>query len=246
MIYNTLDCIKQKIFLPSNEGVTTFFARTDDEELLKNNLKVQPEDWHYRHKQVTYNLNSLNYRTLEFNQIDWVNSVVIFGCSTVFGVGLSKDETIDFELSKLLNCPVINMGACGTSMMFSWYNSLILNRNYPTPKGVIQIWSSSYRCTHFTPNKIFNHGSWNLEEPFNREWNRESSHPESMALILQMASQQLWKDKTNYYEASFFGHSAELLNCDLLRPEDYSRDLIHPGPNTSKTVAKTIADNLKI
>ena len=246
MIYNTLDIIKQKSFLPSNEGVTQYFARTDDEETFESSLKTQPEDWKYRTKEVVYDLNSLNYRTKEFDHINWSESVVVLGCSNVFGVGLSSDETIDYELSRLLNRPVINMGACGTSMMFSWYNSLILERNYPTPAAVVQIWSSTYRCVHFTPDKIFNYGSWNLEEPFNREWNRESCHPESTSLILQMSSQQMWKNKTKYYEASFFGHTADLLGCELLRPEDKSRDLLHPGHQTSKTVANIIAENLKL
>lgn len=246
MIYSTLDVIKQHSFLPSNEGTSINFARTDDEETFLTNLKIQPADWRYRTKAVQYDLNSLNYRTQEFDKIDWAEAVVIFGCSMTFGVGLASDETIDASLSKLIDRPVVNMGSSGTAMMFSWYNSLILDRNYPTPKAVVQIWSSSNRCTHFTPDKIFNYGSWNLDEPFNKEWNANQCHPDSNSLIIQMASQQLWKSKARYYEASFFGHTAELLDCDFLEHIDKARDMLHPGHESSKSAAEIIAGNLNL
>ena len=238
--------IKENNFLLGTDLVTKHYARTDDEESFLKNLKTQPADWRYRTVEVNYTLNSSNYRTNSFDRIDWSESVVIFGCSMVFGVGLDDSETIDSAFYKLTGIPAINMGSCSTSMMFSLYNSTILNKNYPTPKAVIQLWTGINRCTHFTSDKIVNYGSWNIEEPFNRYWNQDETNPVANALFCQMNSRQLWQDKTTYYEASAFGSTADALECDQLKNIDYSRDLLHPGHLTAQLTAETIADKLKL
>jgi hypothetical protein len=243
---DTITSIKENKFLLGTDLVTRNYARTDDEETFLNNLRTQPTDWRYRTSPVNYTLNSQNYRTQSFEEIDWGESVVIFGCSMVFGVGLDDSETIDSAFYNLTGIPAVNMGSCSTSMMFSLYNSAILNKNYPTPKAVVQLWTGLNRCTYFSPHKIINYGSWNFNEPYNQHWNQDESHAQANALFCQLISKQLWQDKTNYYEATSFGATAEALGCDLLTNIDYARDLLHPGHLTAELTANTIATKLKL
>ena len=118
-------------FLKLEDTPSGPFMDQDTKELYKKNLRSQPDDWRYRNKLVKYTLNTHNYRTKEFNIIPWADSVVIFGCSFVFGIGAALDETIAAQLSSIIQKPVINMGAPGTSAMFSLYNSSILRKDCP-------------------------------------------------------------------------------------------------------------------
>ena len=62
-----------------------FFLSLQEKELYKKDLITAPADWHYRTKEVRYDINSSDYRAPEWNSIDWKNSICVFGCSHVFG-----------------------------------------------------------------------------------------------------------------------------------------------------------------
>jgi len=228
------------------------YAGTDTEEAFTNNLDTQSKNWYYRKNPVCYKLNSSNYRTLEFKDVNWQESVVVFGCSHVVGLGLDEEDTITSCLSKLINRPVINMGVAASSMYFSLNNSAILNKYYPTPKGVVQIWTSTERFIYYEKNKVEHLGTWVLDNvksertDFYRTWALDKENVKINALFAQMLSSQLWKDKCGYYEASFFRNTADILNCDYLRYFDHSRDLMHPGRKSAEQAAIKIAKNLKL
>ena len=122
-------------------GFTLNFSGTDTKELFEENLKTQPDDWYYRTHEVKYTLNSFGYRTKEFDDIDWKESIVIFGCSNIFGIGVADEHTIPYFLEQLSGRPVINMGMGGSSIQTALHNSIILNDSeYPTPKVIIYAW----------------------------------------------------------------------------------------------------------
>jgi hypothetical protein len=224
--------------IPTNNKYSGF----DTEELYQKHLLSQPNDWYYRNNTVTYTVNSQGYRCPEFNQVDWANSIVLIGCSNVYGVGIDDVHTLDKELSKLTNCTVINLGAGGTSIQYSLYNAVILRELYPTPKAVVQIWTGIHRYTQFMEdNKVHNHGSWNysIDDKYNTDINL-STH----GYLNIKASKYMWSD-TKYYEASYFIDTAELANCDKLRKIDLARDLSHPGIESTKQSALQIYENIK-
>ena len=99
------------------------FLSVDECNDFRHNLAVQPADWHYRTQDVKYVMNQNYYRAPEWDTVDWQNSIVVFGCSHVFGEGLAENETLSHHLSKLTDRPVINLGQSGTGTMFSWHNS---------------------------------------------------------------------------------------------------------------------------
>lgn len=229
-------------FLAKDIPPTNKYSGFDSEELFKQHLTSQPNNWYYRNNDVTYTVNSQGYRTVEFNQVDWANSIVLLGCSNVYGVGIDDSHTLDKELSKLTNCPVVNLGAGGTSIQYALYNSVILRELYPTPLAVVQIWTGMHRYTEFIEDdKIFNHGSWNysIDDKYSTDINLMMH-----GYLNVKASKHMWID-AKYYEASYFVDTAEFVNCDKLKKIDLARDLSHPGIESTKRAALQIYENIK-
>jgi len=197
----------------------------------------------YKYPKNMYDLNSESYRTKEFNEIDWANSIVIFGCSNVFGND-DNNDTLSNQLQKMINYPVINMGVCASSMEFSFFNNMILKHNYPTPKAVVNVWTAIERTTYYLKDKIINHGSWNPNEIYMSAYNETRSHSEVHATMMQLITKQAWIEKTQYYECTFFHSTAKLLKLYQHKCIDRATDNMHPGPKTTHTLATKIREEL--
>jgi hypothetical protein len=207
---------------------------------------TQAKSWHYRTAHVGYQLNKHGYRTYDFNKIDWADSIVIFGCSHAFGVGLDDLNTLSSQLSKIVGRPVINLGMGGTSIMYALHNSIILRNGYPIPRGIIHLWSSTDRSTYYYKNNLHHYGHWNMTpNSYGDTWAEDIVHGESHAVIASMTSKLLWQD-THYYEASYFKDTAKLLKCSWIPQVDRARDLKHPGIQTNYKLAVNIADKLQL
>jgi hypothetical protein len=197
---------------------------------------------------TNYCVNSAGYRTDEFDTIDWDKSIVIFGCSMVFGEGLDTEHTISYQLSKFLNCPVINMGVTGSSIQHSVHNQVILKQNYPTPRAVVNLWTEYSRCTLYAENVPNTFGSWNTEKgSYGDIWNSNLINAQVNALLMQSMSRQLWHG-TQHYEATFFKSTQGVLNCEQLNGHltdtDYAKDGQHPGPLATQAVSELLAEVL--
>lgn len=247
LIFDTiLDRTKKNKFLITDAFATTYFAGTDTRDTFEQNLKIQPQDWYYRNKKIKYTLNSWGYRTREFDEIDWKNSIVIFGCSNVFGVGVDDSDTVSFQLEKILGIPVINMGVGGTSMTYALHNSSILRDGYPTPRAVVQLWSAYDRTTFYRKRDLVSCGAWNLEKfKYMDAWSQDVYHAMTHAVFAAKISKLLWKD-TKYFEASYFNETAELLDCCYLESVDKARDMSHVGKDTHLKTAVKIAKELNL
>lgn len=241
--------IKENKFLPAS----AHFIKPrwyDSDELFLENLKTQPADWYYRTAEVNYTLNSLGYRAPEFDTVNWEDSVVIFGCSQCFGIGVDDADTLSAQLSKLIGKPVINMGISGAATMLSFHNSIILKNICAKPLAVIQMWSHHDRAVYYGYETgsagIMNCGIWNYEIfPYTRAWLDDLTHSKTHALFASMASKHLWSN-TKFYEFSLFEETANAINCDYpaIIGGEYGRDLLHHGRNTNKILANQIAKKL--
>ena len=253
-----------KTFLPISSlvpgappGGTGYFSGSDTMDTFKKNLLIQPADWHYRPKQVSYTVNSECYRALEWDAIDWANSVVIFGCSMTFGVGLAEDETIGYQLAQLLNRPVINLGVGGASTMFCHQNSVLLNKNFPTPWAVVQAWSGPDRISAFDNETTddwgpsYFYGPWTIDmsvkrpesgRELYRAWSRISVNALMHSYFAITSSDALWKPKTRYCSASFWDPLDD--NTIKLIFRDRARDMAHPGRQSAIIAATQIAEVL--
>lgn len=220
------------------------FANYDSPELFSTNQQKKSKFWHYNSKEIVYNVNSNGYRTKDWKDIDWKESIVIFGCSNTVGIGLAEDETISSQLSLLCQRPVINMGVPASSIEFSFYNSVILSECYPTPYAVVQLWTTIDRCIHFQDLHAENCGIWKPDNSYFKEFIKNEFHPVMQAKFISLASKNLWKDRCKYYSASFFDHTSYYLECDYIKSDNQARDDLHPGRNSAKQMAFLIYENL--
>jgi hypothetical protein len=233
-------------FLPVNFMThdTNKFADFDSPDRFLENKTKMSKDWYYANKEILYNINSNGYRAPEWNTIDWKESIVIFGCSNTTGIGLAEEETINSQLSQLTDRPVINMGVPASSIDFSFYNSTILAEYYPIPYAVVHLWTTLDRCTHFSKEKIERCGVWSPNNSYYREFIRDDYQSLIQAKFISLASQNLWKDKCKYYNASFFDLTSHYLDCDYVEIDNQARDLIHPGRNNARDMATLISSNI--
>jgi hypothetical protein len=213
---------------------------SDTEERYQENLKSQPLDWRWRSQLITYQLNSQNYRAPEWDTIDWSNSVVMLGCSQVFGVGVDEDQTLGYYLSELLDKPVINLGIPGGSSMALWINTEKLLNYGIKPLAVIYNWPSANRTAELIDNKKNSKaGPWitDWRQPqFGKEWILHPTHGFEYAKYAVMSVQRSWSCPQLHYCWDLV--TAKFLGLPRMANKlDQARDCIHEGPATWKNHA---------
>lgn len=247
------DFLKQ--YLPYGKSGVYEYYMGDDEVNLKESFKKTPEDWHYKTKKVEYTLNSLGYRGPEFSVHDWQNSIVVIGCSCVFGVGVSDDETITRYLSEITGKNVINLGVGGSSNQFMLDNSLIMKRKYGNPYSLIVLWTGMDRLPHYGNNGLAHIGIWNhtVNEPnvdlvkykkiFDNFY-EDKAHESITFFNIVQSMRSIWEDKTKYFDASFFESSAHYGQLpDFFPFSNTARDLLHPGSVDNERTANEIVEH---
>lgn len=240
--------IKKLNFIKADPDIDKNFTGSDTKELFETNLKTQEDNWVYRTQPINYSVNSSGYRTKEFKNVDWANSIVVFGCSVVFGTGVDNQHTIPAMIEQQSGIPTINMGIGGSSMMSSFHNSLILNQRYPTPRAIVHLWTDYSRTVYYYKKHVEHYGVWDIEDNnYIHHWNKDEEHAKCQALFVQMASHQIWNRRTRYYEASLFSATQKLLGCDKINDSyDKARDLMHNGIKTNEKAARQILNNLEL
>jgi hypothetical protein len=220
----------------------------DSEELYKKNLEIQPENWEWRNKKFSYTMNSQGYRASEWDQIDWNNSILVFGCSQVFGVGVPDDQTMCAHLNKILGINVVNLGIPGGSFMSTWINTeIILNHNIK-PIAVIYNWPMPERTVElFSETKNRSIGPWSFNPSFNNtsfghDWILHPTHSLEYAKYVLKSVRRSWNCPQLHY--SWDMKTAGLFNLPRVLKVDTARDMSHNGPLTCKAWAETWAANL--
>ena len=214
---SVLDCIKKRQFPPTGEPDT----RTDG---------------------IAYKFNKQGYRTKEFNEIDWANSIVVFGGSDVLGEGIEEQDTLTAKIQSKTNFFTVNMGVGGASMQRSFYDSLLVAENLPLPKAIINIWAIHYRTINYAKKEAINNGPWNWDEPdnFMKHWiHEEGTNAVANALFTYMASRQVWGGAKSFH-GSFFKPVTNILGIHMFNILDKCKDGIHPGPVSMEAAAEHI------
>lgn len=219
---------------------------SDTEELYEKNLKIQPEDWVWRNKKFLYTMNSQGYRAPEWDQIDWDNSILVFGCSQVFGIGVPDDETMCYHLSQILNINVVNLGMPGGSIMGNWVNTQKILDYGINPKAVIYNWPMPERTIELinnTENSAV--GPWitNFSESrYGKDWLLHPTHGTEYAKYVLMNIKKSWSCPQLHY--SWDAKTASTFNLPRVTKIDEGRDMNHNGPLTCKAWANSWANNL--
>ena len=237
------------------------FISNDTRELFDESLKRNSKDWYYRNHEVKYILNSEKFRTKEFRDIDWKNSIVLIGCSCTFGIGVTEEDTIAANLQEITGKNVVNLGQPGASNSMIAYNSLHLKQNYPEPLAVVNLWTSMTR--YFVMTESFD--LVNFVDDVDKRSNRTVTSATYNIMFMKMAN-EIWKDHPNYiqtcandieaendkYTTRFKYSITRKLFPEALYVEDCfwsdvnARDSGHPGRKATKKLAKIIASNLKL
>lgn len=228
-------------------GVHPFHSEgTDKEELFQKNLKEQPMDWEWRDIQVSYTLNSQGYRCPEWSDCNWSDSVLIFGCSYVFGEGISDDHTVAFKLSKLLQTPVINLGACGSSPMFQWCNSIRVCENNINPKLVIYIWPGKTRSLEFISDVCVNHsGLWEFKGNIGYYWSKSIHHGSVVLDYFSKSVSSMWECPVLEYTIDQQNDGMTSLPV-LDQARDLNNGISHPGRKSNTKWAEIIYNNISL
>lgn len=237
-------------------GGVYYWMQGDNTENFKKNKRKQKSNWKYLTKPVTYTLNQHGFRAPEWDQIDWKNSVVLFGDSCTYGIGISDDETIGFQLEQLLGRPVINLGIGGGSNALMIQNATNLLEYFPTPYAVANIWSTTNRFKFFTEQCTYDTGPWNKSSvhvskhvDVTKLWQltfADPTHELALSFYEGRIGKAIWQDRTKYASLSFFGDTAHYTRSDnFFKIDNQARDLIHPGEESCKRVAQFLYEKFK-
>lgn len=223
-------------------GNSDQFTGEDSYSKFRRNLENKPEDWVWRSKPVQYSLNSQLYRAPEWDTIDWNNSVILFGDSMSYGVGVNDTDVITYRLSQQLSMPVINLSQSGVGIHFFLANSIILKEAGINPKAVIYLWPDRIRQTEFVSDKkILSYGPWNLDKSWMNAIAIRNKHGYHYNKYLMRTLRLLWE--CPIVEATWYEELADM-NCSLLPFKDTARDGTHPGPITHELSANIIFETL--
>lgn len=216
-----------------------FFYPTDTRQQYVENLGTQVADWPWRDQLVRYTLNSQGYRCGEFDQIDWDRSILCFGCSFTFGVGVSDDQTWPYYLSQLMGCDVVNLAAAGSSIQFNWANSHRLYLAGIRPRAVLYYWPDPTRSCEFLGGmEVKPLGNWS-DCDLARSWITRGQHYRELN-SLYMSTLPWTCPRVDLSWSSELREFCGIYNRFL----DRARDLVHPGPQTQAALARVFRDHL--
>jgi len=252
------DTSSSQVYVDNFYPLDSSFVAADSESNFKINLARLHDTWIYRTKSIQYTLNGQYYRCEPFENIDWSNSIVMFGCSNAFGVGVDDADTISSRLKELTGCNVVNLGVVASCQQISLYNMMILKNNNIRPRAVIHLWADSNRP--FSVDKHYNiqfNGPWNnfgfsndvsievLDEIFGKSKSGAIS-----AMFNRMITNSLYTD-IPVIHATHFNKMWDEQNLKypnfpmmLLPIRDLARDCRHPGIDSNILAAKLLHEKL--
>jgi hypothetical protein len=113
------------------------YAQTDTPEAHQKFRNSSDYDSIYDTLEISYDYNSLGYRTKEISELD-KEFFLVFGCSYSEGTGLAVQHRWGDVLSDLLSMDYLNLAQSGTGLQVSLANTfLYMHNKLPLPKFVI-------------------------------------------------------------------------------------------------------------
>lgn len=228
------------------------FDEVDSFDLYQKNLESQSPNWPWRDKEITYSYNTQGYRAKEWSDYNWNDVIIIFGCSTVFGTGVSFEQTVSEQLSQRIHIPVVNLGRAGSGVMFQWANTINLRKAKISPKAVIYLWPDPSRCLEFSDRSglITNSwGSWDYKKNFGTSWILHDTHGKCYRDYVIENCNMLWTCPVYHFSRWPKDTFSQVLTDQIhfLPPgDDKARDLQHPGPETLSSWADSIYDKISL
>ena len=235
----------------SDQHTAEWFGN-DSLEKYKESLKTMPNDWVWRDKKITYHINSHGYRCdKNFNEVDWESSIVVLGCSKVFGIGVDNENTLSGHIHHLTGIPTVNLGIPGASVMRIWSLLTDLLNSGIKPKAVVIVWTDPSRFLEILPNKQLK--SWTAshlnsidERTLPYAWISHEYQGIGFANRAINSSRVMCKD-IPYFDYSWFTvPDIDITNIKSLYDVDDARDCIHPGIGTLRKWAEHIVNDMTV
>jgi hypothetical protein len=188
-----------------------------------NHLKIPYDN-------ITYSFNSHGFRTPEFGQQP---SIIFLGCSNTLGVGVKKEKTFSYIVSKEIGLIECNLAVGGSSndvafrLLKKWFNKL-------NPKLVIWLKTYQDRFELIDGNNILKiKATDEYYNDFYKIWINNEINQELQKERNTLAIRQLCKN-------------LPLLELDIIDIKfiDVARDLSHPGEQTHELISKIILSKI--
>jgi hypothetical protein len=234
-----------------------YFASTDSEAEFTKNLITMPADWPYRTKEIRYDVNSLGYRTKEFDDINQNNFFIAYGCSFTYGVGLAEDEiwtsTVANELG--IECLNLGMGACG--MDYICLNTMTYLKNTdvkpkfvviqgPEPARMIMRSLDAFEMLgpNFSKHNMFEQEIKNNSHLYNTylAWHNTMTFWKTANVPVYFWSMNRnWGEIIPNIKFDYYWPTSE----EMMEPKDRARDLMHFPAGWQIRTGKGIAQKLR-
>ena len=227
-------------FLPPG---TYDFLGFDNEDRWQQNRKEHGPEWEYYDKKLRYTINTQNYRAPEWDRINWRKSIVIYGCSMVFGDGLDDSETISAQLQKITGRSVINLGAGGTGPQWQLANQTLMLTHFCEPWATVTFWPSYHRTLfYFESIGAQKLGPWNVEKGGYFDLYNRGRNAASQFWFIRQQSRLLHRNA--WIEGTFDPDLAADTGITQMQCEGSARDLVHPSAQSARWAAEWIAEQL--
>lgn len=208
-----------------------------------------PYEWVWRTRPLTYTVNSQGYRAPEWKNIKWNDSILVFGCSFVFGLGIDDNDTCSHKIYETTFVRTVNLGLCGASPMATWINSTILRREQISPRAVLYVWPFHHRTAELLPDTKCKHYGGNAKPTsFNYQWSTHLTHGLEYLRYCVYNTNLIWN-------CPVFHYHLDKDVCDLIpemkfldrydRARDINDDFSHPGFVTNATWADIMVEDLE-
>ena len=238
-----------------------FWNGTDGEQDYIRNCKKLPGNWPWRNVEISYNYNSLGYRTHEYNNVK-ENYALMVGSSHSEGIGIHQHQRCSDLIEKKIGIPLLNLsvGGSGTEHILEIIRRIDPNHK---PKFIIAEWCLGYRLTLVNET---NTGTFAVSCDDNIIWNSILKTNEEIFAIWQRRDFMCAEKITQLLDVPMiniiWGDGIQLLDKNLVNmlqnkvyfsstvkqilPQDNARDTCHSGPNTNYNWAEFLLDKLYI
>lgn len=218
-------------------GTTLSWYPYDDAATYAQHLRTRHSDLArlgWIDADITYQFNSAGFRCDEFAE----NSVMFLGCSMTFGIGLPLHQLWVTRVSNALNRPCANLAVSGSSndtafrMAQYWVEKT-------QPAIVVLMSPDASRMELLKSQPVqYRVNTASLKDQFYSTWLANAENSRLNQLKNQLAIAALCQS----HRVKF--HSYSVTNDFCTAPDDWARDLTHPGVVSHQRTAEKILATL--
>lgn len=236
-------------FLGSNESNTVVnYLGSDNEETFNKNLVKSGEDWYYKDKTITYEMNEYGHRCKSVNNIDLENYILFLGCSNTQGIGVELEKSFPYLICQELKCDYYNLGLQGTGIDVLEHNLVNWFFNVDKKPKYVVLQYPGY--TRFAA-KFPGYSSF----LFGGTWAEDSASKTFIASADELgyfyARSRICSNLINYILTGIptiklnYGGIKEYEFGLTIRRYDWARDFIHAGVKSNEKIAEQVLTQMK-